>query len=43
LLRPWGGTIDVNSNTDAQKHGTRFTIFLPLVAAVETRKKPSMP
>jgi PAS domain S-box-containing protein len=30
FVTSWGGTIDVNSTTDSQKHGTTFTIFLPL-------------
>ena len=42
FVTSWGGTIDVDSSTDTQKHGTRFTIFLPQLAVVEV-KKPSMP
>ena len=40
FVASWGGTITVNSSTDAQKHGTTFTIFLPLVAATEAKKMP---
>jgi signal transduction histidine kinase/CheY-like chemotaxis protein len=43
FVASWGGTIDVNSSTDTQKHGTTFTIFLPLVAAAEPKKKPNVP
>ena len=42
FVASWGGTIEVNSSTGTQKHGTTFTIFLPLVAAVEA-KKPNLP
>jgi PAS domain S-box-containing protein len=43
FVASWGGTIDVHSSTDIQKHGTTFTIFLPRVAAVEAKKKPNSP
>ncbi len=28
----WGGSIDLNSSTEAERHGTTFTIFLPLTS-----------
>jgi PAS domain S-box-containing protein len=43
FIASWGGTIEVDSRTGIQKHGTTFTIFLPLVAAVEAKKKPNLP
>ncbi|HEX4036536.1 MAG TPA: ATP-binding protein [Acidobacteriaceae bacterium] len=35
FVASWGGRVVVKSDTDSQKHGTTFTIFLPLVAASE--------
>jgi signal transduction histidine kinase len=40
FVASWGGTINVSSNTDSEKQGTTFTIFLPLVAAPDQKKKP---
>jgi signal transduction histidine kinase len=40
FVASWGGTIDVSSNTDSKNPGTTFTIFLPLVAALDHKKKP---
>jgi len=43
FIASWGGTIEVDSRTGIQKHGTTFTIFLPLVPPVEAKKKPNLP
>ena len=40
FVTSWGGAIDVLSNNGPKKHGTAFTIFLPLVAAPESASGP---
>ena len=40
FVTSWGGAIDVRSVTDPERHGTTFTLFLPLVAASENRSQP---
>jgi signal transduction histidine kinase/DNA-binding response OmpR family regulator len=40
FVASWGGTINVSSKTASENHGTTFTIFLPLVAAPDQKKKP---
>ena len=42
FVASWGGTIQVGSSTDTQKHGTTFTIYIPAVAAAESKKKPNV-
>ena len=40
FITSWGGTVDVHSETDSVRHGTAFTLFLPLVAVSEKRAVP---
>ncbi len=35
FVASWGGTISVNSSSEADNHGTTFTIVLPLVSMAE--------
>jgi signal transduction histidine kinase len=41
FVASWGGAISVESKTDAQNHGTTFTLFLPLEAASDSQSKPN--
>jgi PAS domain S-box-containing protein len=43
FIASWGGSIDVNSDMVSHKHGTAFTIFLPLVAVSESSTPSSLP
>lgn len=40
FVESWGGTVNVLSDIGPQKHGTAFTILLPLVAVSDARSKP---
>ena len=40
FVTSWGGSVNVQSDTDGVRHGTAFTLFLPLVAASEKRATP---
>jgi len=39
FVASWGGTVNVTSETDATRHGTTFTIFLPRLAASAGQNK----
>jgi signal transduction histidine kinase len=43
FVASWGGTINVSSTTGPQEHGTTFTLFLPLVAVSDAKKRPTPP
>ena len=40
FVTSWGGTVEVQSETDSVRHSTTFTLFLPLVAVSEKRAAP---
>jgi len=41
FVESWGGTVDVQSSIDPQKHGTAFTLFVPLIAVTDAKQKTS--
>ncbi|HVT99487.1 MAG TPA: ATP-binding protein [Acidobacteriaceae bacterium] len=40
FVTSWGGNVEVQSETDSARHGTTFTLLLPLVAVSEKRAVP---
>jgi signal transduction histidine kinase len=39
FVESWGGTVDVQSSIDPQKHGTAFTLFFPLISVTDGKQK----